>query len=155
MAAFYVFALTFSLISRISFVCLCNSDGLINFPLKYSLTAKSNSTVSFSTCLKSGTGATRFLEKISTNKFQKSDLVIFSQQLQTYLCNPAQQDNYQIAQPEGPSGLQHRAPCVRYARSWVMSPEAQNNDIVAMSANTCIKKAQLPCWPLYSQQVSH
>ena len=45
-------------------------------------------------------------------------------------------------------------PCVQHGQSWVRTPEPRPM-LRDMSADTWIKKAQLPCWPLYSQQVSH
>ena len=46
------------------------------------------------------------------------------------------------------------APCVRHRWSWVRTPKPPPM-LADTSAGTFIKKARLPCWPLYSQQVSH
>ena len=61
------------------------------------------------------------------------------------------------AEPKWPSGLQSRACCVWPRQSWVRAPVWPEPPpmLVVTSVSTWIKNAQLPCWPLYSQQVSH
>ena len=61
------------------------------------------------------------------------------------------------AEPEWPSGLQRRTWCMRQGRSWVWAPVWPKPPpmLADMSVITWIETAQLPCWPLYSQQVSH
>ena len=53
------------------------------------------------------------------------------------------------AEPQWPSGIQH---CTRHTGGCAREPSPMPVDT---SASMWIKKAWLPCWPLYSQQVLH
>ena len=59
------------------------------------------------------------------------------------------------AKPEWPTGLQCHAWCVLHGKSWVWASSKPPPILVDMSVHSWIKKTRLPCWPLYSQQVSH